>query len=475
MGCDNAFIPLPRNRISPLRRHLSAKIKRTLKAAGLVGLVGIGAMFAARPFVQFGESDAPLDAVAPAYVDLEAEQTNWAEQLASDSELEDRATRPVENHVKVGSGDTLMDVLTRAGVEVGDATQAIEALKEVFNPRGLKAGQKVTVTFDKPPHGFGIGGFTKVSLNADPLREVAARRSDNGGFESGEAKRQVSRQIAHYTGSIRSSLFESAQAAGVPAPVIIGMIKALSYDVDFQRDIQSGDTFDVMFEAYYDTKGKLVRNGDMLYASVGLSGKPIAMYRFENEGGVVEYFNEKGESIKKALLKTPVDGARITSGFGMRNHPILGFTKMHKGVDFGVPTGTPIQAAGDGTVEMAGFNGAYGNYVRIRHGNGYATAYAHMSRIAQGIKVGKRVGQGQIIGFVGSTGRSTGPHLHYEVLQGNAQVNPLSVKMPTNVRLAGRDLERFRATKRETDTLLAKIAPSTRIAVNNIKGGALTN
>lgn len=441
----------------------------------MVGLVGIGAMFVARPFVQFGAPDVPLDPSAPVYMDMEAERSNWAEQVASDSELEDRATRPIENHVSVGAGDTLMDVLSRAGVDVSDANVAIDALKEVYNPRALKAGQKVTVTFDKPPHGFGIGGFTKVSLNADPVREVMARRTETGGFEGSESRRQVSRQIAHYSGSIKSSLFESAQSAGIPAPVIIAMIHALSYDVDFQRDIQSGDTFDVMFEAYYDTKGKLVRNGDMLYASVGLSGKPIAMYRFENDGGTVEYFNEKGESVKKALLKTPVDGAKITSGFGMRNHPILGFTKMHKGVDFGVPTGTPIQAAGDGTLEMAGFNGAYGNYVRIRHGNGYATAYAHMSRIAAGMKTGKRVGQGQIIGFVGATGRATGPHLHYEVLQGNAQINPLSVKMPTNVKLAGRDMDRFRAAKRETDTMLSKIAPSTRVAANSLKNGSLTN
>jgi murein DD-endopeptidase MepM/ murein hydrolase activator NlpD len=455
--------------------RVSAKIKRTLKAAGLVGLVGIGAMLAARPFVQFGTSDAPLDITPPAYVDMEAEHSGWAEQLASDSELEDRAGRPVERHVQVGSGDTLMDVLVRAGVETPDATQAIDALKDVFNPRALKAGQKVTISFGKPPHGFGVGGFQQVSLNADPIREVFARRNDDGGFAGLEAKRQVSRQIAHYSGSIKSSLFESAQNAGIPAPVIISMIRALSYDVDFQRDIQAGDGFEVMFEGFYDNKGKLVRNGDMLFASINLGGRPIAMYRHETEGGTVEYFNEKGESIKKALLKTPVDGAKITSGFGMRNHPILGFTKMHKGVDFGVPTGTPIQAAGDGVVEMAGFNGAYGNYVRIRHGSGYGTAYAHMSRIAQGLKNGKHVSQGQIIGFVGSTGRSTGAHLHYEVLQGSAQVNPLSVKMPTNVKLAGRDMDRFRITKRETDSMLAKIPSATRVAANALKGGALTN
>ena len=171
-----------------------------------------------------------------------------------------------------------------------------------------------------------------------------------------------------------------------------------------------------MFEGYYDAKGKLVRSGDMLYAAVGIAGKPIAMYRYEDSEGTVEYFNAKGESVKKALLRTPVDGAKITSGFGVRFHPILGYTKMHKGIDFGVPTGTPIMAAGEGTVEEAGFHGSYGNYVRLRHGNGYGTAYAHMSRIAPGIHSGKHVAQGQVIGFVGATGRATGPHLHYEVL-----------------------------------------------------------
>lgn len=454
---------------------MTAKIKRSFKAGAIVALVGVGALSLAHPLIKFSETDAPIDAVAPAYVDMEAEKTAMAVPAASDSELEDRAARPVENHLKVSSGDTLMDVLVRAGVETADANQAIEALRDVYNPRALKAGQRVTITFDRPAHGLGIGGFTKVSLNADPLREVLAHRTDDGGFSALEAKRQVSREIGHYSGVIKSSLFESAQAAGIPAPIIIAMIKALSYDVDFQRDIQSGDTFDVMYEAFYDTKGKLVRVGDMLYAAVNLGGRPIAMYRYEAEGGVVEYFNEKGESIKKALLKTPVDGARITSGFGVRNHPILGFTKMHKGIDFGVPTGTPIQAAGDGVIEMAGPYSSYGNYVRIRHSNNYATAYAHMSRIAPGMRNGKRVTQGQIIGFVGSTGRATGPHLHYEVLVGANQVNPLSVKMPTNVKLAGRELNRFNLSKRETDQLLAKIAPSTRVAANSVKLGALTN
>ncbi|MBF0325055.1 MAG: peptidoglycan DD-metalloendopeptidase family protein [Alphaproteobacteria bacterium] len=455
---------------------VTGKIKRSLKAFGVVAVLGVVAMFAAKPLVRFVEGNQPLDPVRPIYIDYEAEGQALAEGLASDSELEDRAGRPVERNVQVASGDTLGDVLIRAGVDSAEAAQAIDALRAVFNPRALKAGQKVQVTFDSSPHGFGHGDFQKVSLNADPIREVFALRSGGGTFMGKESRRQVSREVAHYVGQIRSSLFESAQSTGVPIPIVMAMIKALSYDVDFQRDIQSGDGFEVMFEGYYDTKGKLVRTGEMLFASVSLSGKPIAMYRFETDGGTVEYFNEKGESIKKALLKTPVDGAKISSGFGMRNHPILGFTKMHKGVDFAVPVGTPIQAAGDGTIEMAGFNGAYGNYVRIRHGSGFATAYAHMSRIAQGIHNGRRVSQGQIVGFVGSTGRSTGPHLHYEVLQGHAQINPLSVKMPTNTKLAGRELDRFKGIKKDTETLMAKIPPSSRMAMaSGTKPGSLTN
>lgn len=460
-----------------MTNRVTAKIKRSMKAVAVVGLAGIAAFFAARPFVHLvDDADSLLDGPPPVFMDAEAELSVRARPLTTDSELEDRASRPVETQVRVGSGDTLGDVLARAGVEGIEATQAIDALRDVFNPRALKAGQKVKVTFETSPHGFGHGGFQMVSLNADPIRVVGAQRDGKGGFGPMETMRQVSKQVAHNTGTIKSSLFESAQNAGVPIQIIMAMIKALSYDVDFQRDIQSGDEFTVVYEGFYDTKGKLVRHGEMLFASVNLSGNPIAMYRFDNGQGTVEYFNDKGESVKKALLKTPVDGAKISSGFGMRNHPILGYSKMHKGIDFAVPTGTPIQAAGDGTIEIAGFNGSYGNYVRLRHGSGFGTAYAHMSRIAAGIAPGKRVSQGQIIGFVGSTGRSTGAHLHYEVLKGQDQINPLSVKMPTNIKLAGRDLDRFKAVKRDTDTLMAKIPPSTRLAANALgKSAALSN
>jgi hypothetical protein len=362
--------------------------------------------------------------------------------------------------------------MARAGIAAGEAAQAAEALFSMFDPRALKAGQKVTVSFAPSPYGFGRGPFRQVSLAADPIRDVAARWS-GAGFQPVEIHRQVTRQVAHFSGTIRSSLYESAIGLGVPVPVVLAMIKALSYDVDFQRDIQPGDSFDVMFEAWYDTKGKLIRAGELLHAGLDLSGTALSLYRFEDGSGQGEFFTATGESVKKALLKTPVDGAKITSGFGMRNHPILGYSKMHKGVDFGVPPGTPIQAAGDGTVEVAGPFGAYGNYVRLRHGSGYSTAYAHMSRIAQGLHVGRHVSQGQIIGYVGSTGRATGPHLHYEVLVGNAQINPMSIKVPTGIRLAGRELDRYLAHRRQLDQMMASIPSATHIGVGAARLGRL--
>lgn len=439
---------------------VTAKLLRSLKALAIALAVAGVVVVASRPFVSsfipFGEEAGPLEAAA-SYVDLENEGSAQPSPDLTDSELEDRSRRPVETVLQVASGETLAGLLGRGGIPSAEAAQVIDALIKVFDPRDLKAGQKVTVTFDPAPWGFGQGEFVQVGLAADPIREIQVRRNPKGGFAGREEKRQVSRQVAHFSGKIKSSLFESASSAGVPAPVIINMIKILSYDVDFQRDIQSGDTFEVLFEGWYDTKGKLVKSGDILFAGLDLSGAEVTLYRFEDGLGASDFFNGKGESAKKALLRTPVDGAKITSGFGLRHHPILGFSKMHKGVDFGVPPGTPIMAAGDGAIEMAGPNGAYGNYVRIRHGNGFATAYAHMQRIAQGIHTGRRVMQGQIIGFVGSTGRSTGPHLHYEVLQGNAQVNPLSIKVPTGIKLAGRDMDRFQAHKRQTDLVMAQI------------------
>jgi murein DD-endopeptidase MepM/ murein hydrolase activator NlpD len=242
--------------------------------------------------------------------------------------------------------------------------------------------------------------------------------------------------------------------------VLAQMIGSFSYDIDFQRDLRPGDSFEVLYDRLADEHGKAVGAGEIAYAAMTLSGRTIKLYRYHPAGAKsAEFFTERGESAKKTLLRTPVDGARLSSAFGMRLHPILGYTAMHRGVDFAAPPGSPIAAASDGVVESAGPSGTYGNLVVLRHAGVVATAYAHMSRIARGMKPGVRVRQGEVIGYVGMTGLATGPHLHYEVHYHNAPIDPLSVRMPATTRLAGADLKAFQAVRRSIDGELERARP----------------
>jgi murein DD-endopeptidase MepM/ murein hydrolase activator NlpD len=402
--------------------------------------------------------------VVPALTEFESETHRVAlTSRHSDSELEDRASRPIQKLVQVDKGDTLMDLLLRSGVERADALNAISALREVYNPRNLRVGQDVTLTFERPADGIGAGAFQGVTLHPEADRQVTARRQADR-FAAKEIKQQVNRELARFSGTIRANLFESAAAAGIPVSTLVEMIHALSYDVDFQRDIQPGDTFEVLFERYVDKKGERVRDGEILYASLNLSGNKVAIYRYTNAQGTADYYDAKGASVRKALLRTPVDGARLSSGFGERRHPILGYNRMHKGVDFAAPTGTPIYAAGDGTIDEAGTHNGYGYYIRIRHNNKYSTAYAHLSRFAQGIHSGKPIHQGQVIGYVGSTGASTGPHLHYEILVEGSQVNPLSVKFSGGSKLEGKEEVLYEARRKEVDRTFANLPESSKLA-----------
>lgn len=382
----------------------------------------------------------------------------------SDAQLEDEAANPVVT-VKVSRGDTLASLLSDIGIDSDDAHHVINAIKRVFNPRNLRIGQEIAVLFDPSEDGLNPGRFQGVALEPEPGREVRAHRDANSDdFEASEIKKPLTKHLVRARGEIDTSLFESARALGISHPVLSEMIRVLSYDVDFQREVQPGDTYEVMFERYYDESGKLVRDGGVQYVAMELSGAPLNFYRHVTPDGFTDFYTPKGQSVRKALLRTPIDGAKLTSGFGLRKHPILGYSRMHQGIDFGAAVGTPIMAAGDGVVEMAGHNGAYGNYVRVKHAANYSTAYAHMSRIAAGVVRGKRVQQGQIIGYVGTTGLSTGPHLHYEVLVAAKQINPLSVKLPSGRKLEGKEFEGFKLAKTQTDKMLASLAPQTALA-----------
>jgi murein DD-endopeptidase MepM/ murein hydrolase activator NlpD len=243
------------------------------------------------------------------------------------------------------------------------------------------------------------------------------------------------------------------------------MIKMFSYKVDFQRDVHAGDSFEVFYDYYYTPEGQPARQGNISYATMRLGSEIITLYRFvSGPNDPPEYFDSKGESVKGMLMKTPVDGARITSGFGMRFHPVLGFSRMHKGVDFGVPIGTPVMAAGTGTVAFIGWSNGYGRFLKINHGNGFGTGYGHLSRFAPGLHVGSKVRQAQIVAYSGNTGMSTGPHLHYETLVNNEQVNPLKLKMAQGRKLVGKDQRAFQVERLHIDDKLAATKLETKVA-----------
>ncbi len=369
---------------------------------------------------------------------------------------------------KVGPGDTIAGLLADAGISRQDAHAAIAALNRHYDPRLIRPGQKITITIlpaiAEDSDALSPGRFLGLSLASDYGHEIIVGRRPGGGFQATKLERPLRRSVLRVAGKIRHSLFVAGGKAGIPAAVLAELIGAYSWDVDFQRDIRPGDGFEVMFKRFHDADGNLVHNGAIVHAALTLSGERHPVYLHTTADGQTDYFDEKGESARKTLMRTPIDGARLSSAFGKRRHPVLGYSRMHRGVDFAAPAGTPIYDAGQGSIVYAGRKGAYGNYIRLRHNRLYATAYAHMRRFARGMAKGRRVKQGQIIGYVGSTGRSTGPHLHYEILRQGRRVNPLKVTMPSGRKLKGKELKLFKAVKAEIDRRAAAIAAPPLVA-----------
>ncbi len=365
------------------------------------------------------------------------------------------APEPREVSITVSRGDTLIGLLQAAGVERQTAHEAVTALKAVFDPRRLKVGQELTLAFTPMPEAEDAQAERLDSLSLTPdVDRIAAVKWSEAGFEASETAIEMTIQRAAAAGEITSSLYLAAIEAGMPETALLEVIRIFSFAVDFQRDIQKHDAFRVLYEAEHRAEdGDFAQVGDVLMAELLLQGKPLTVYRFTDDDGFVDYYDQSGESIRQVLMRTPIDGARLTSRFGPRKHPILGYTRQHKGIDFAAPRGTPIFAAGDGFVDFVGTRGGFGKYVRLRHTAGLKTAYAHMRGYAKGITRGARVTQGQVIGYVGSTGQSTGPHLHYEVHRDGVAVNPLSVDLPSGKTLTGGELDRFKtlANRLETD------------------------
>jgi murein DD-endopeptidase MepM/ murein hydrolase activator NlpD len=351
-----------------------------------------------------------------------------------------KALAPKEKEIKIGKGDTISAVLQKAGLSGNETFGAITAMEDHLDPKKIKPGQSIYLRFDAQKDGD--FHFAQMKIELDPVRSVIVEPTETG-FSSSVAEKEVHVRTHAQKTKIETSLFGSALKAGIPSTIIAEAIRIYSWDVDFQRDIRQGDTIEILYESHVTEDGEFARYGNILYANLSVSGKPIPVYRYKMRSGEVDYFEPNGQSVRKALMKTPIDGARLSSGYGMRKHPVLGYNKLHKGQDFAAPSGTPIYAAGDGMIEKAGRWSSYGNYIRIRHNSDLKTAYAHMKGFAKGISSGKRVKQGEVIGYVGTTGRSTGPHLHYEVILKGDSVNPATVKLPQGKTLRV-ELEDFR-------------------------------
>ena len=342
--------------------------------------------------------------------------------------------------IKIKSGDTLEKILKKHKFSNEEILEIIKETKKIFNPKNLIIGKNIKIKYKIVEKNKKIINsiFIPLEFNKDFYLEKI-----NEIYVAKILSQKTQKRIIKKKEFITDSLYLSALRSGINKQTINEVIRIFSFSVDFQRDIWKNDSFEILYEEEflkYDKSNKKL--GKIIYANLDLqSTGSLKLYRFESENKKIEYFDENGQSAQKLLMKTPIDGARLSSGFGMRKHPILGYNVQHRGVDFAAPTGTPVYAAGNGTIEMKQRNGAYGKYIRIRHANNYKTAYAHLSKFAK--TPGGKVKQGQVIGYVGSTGRSTGPHLHYEILKNNKRINPQKLKLPSGRKLKDLELEIF--------------------------------
>jgi murein DD-endopeptidase MepM/ murein hydrolase activator NlpD len=360
----------------------------------------------------------------------------------------------------VGKGDTLKSLFAKMNTEPDEAETIIDALDPIFQADDLKASEEVRFVLVPAPSDTGAMEPVKVSIYAHDGDHLATvTRNRNGDFVASTEGDDSKTQTTATRATLYTSFYHAALEQHIPEATIETLLRVHSYDVDFKQKVKPGDQFEAFFDSSSDDEV-----GELLYTSMTIDGVQHRFYRFRTPDDVVDYYDEQGNSAKKFLMRNPVKGGRYTSGFGMRKHPLLGIVRMHTGVDWAAPVGTPIVAAGDGIVEMVGGKGGYGNYVRIRHANGYSTAYGHMSRYADGVKPGVAVKQGQVIGYVGNSGLSTGPHCHFEVLVNNDFVNPMTIAMPRGLQLKDRELAEFEHERARIDALMQMDPVTARVA-----------
>ena len=349
---------------------------------------------------------------------------------------------------KIKSGETFDKILESYSIEKSEIIKIKNSLKKKINLNRLDTKQIIQFSLNKSNNKieefiYQVSSTQKIYLTRNII-------DDN--FINEILSIKLEKKIIYNENLIIQSLYKAATDEKIPANIIVEFAGIYGFQVDFQRDIRKNDKFQILYEIYLNEKNEIVETGDILFANLQLSGQNNSLYHFDHKGSEGHY-DKNGKSVKKALMKTPINGARLSSPFGMRKHPIDGYNKMHKGTDFAAPMGTPIMASGDGIIKKAGWCGGGGNCVKIKHNSTYQTVYAHMSKFARGIKPGVRVKQGQTIGYVGSTGKSTGPHLHYEVIVNGKKVNSQKLKLPSGKILKGKERKLFETKKIKLDVL----------------------
>ena len=358
----------------------------------------------------------------------------------------------VINH-KVLQGEAFDKILKNYSVPENEINKIKKILSSSYNVNNLKASSVLKFTIDQSNEKkittfiFPISRTEKIQLT---------KNTETESFEKKTIITNLNKRIVFKEGKILQSLYKTAADLNVKPNIIIEFAALYGFQVDFQRDIRKNDSFQIMYEIFEDDNGKIFETGNIIFADLKLSGVNNMLYYF-NKKGSIGHYDENGKSVKKALMKTPINGARLSSKFGMRKHPIDGFNKMHRGTDFAAPMGTPIMASGDGVIKRARWCGGGGNCIKIRHNSTYETVYAHMRNFARGIKEGLRIKQGQIIGYVGSTGKSTGPHLHYEVIKNGKKINSQTLKLPSGKALKNKERQEFEVNKIKLDVLKSEL------------------
>ena len=355
--------------------------------------------------------------------------------------------------IKVKSGDNFQKILNQIEIGSGEKQKILKEVLKKKSVSNLLKGQKIIFKIDKRKS----KKITELLVEMSKTKSILYSLNESTDkFQYKEIQKSLKRVVSYKESIISNSLYESSIKNGIQPNVIIDFARVYGFQVDFQRDIWKNDSFQLMYETFLDDNKKIVETGNIIYANLNLQGKDLPLYGFKTKEGY-DYFDNFGKSIKKSLMKTPINGARLSSSFGMRKHPILGFNKMHRGTDFAAPEGTPIMASGDGKIIRARWCGGGGNCIKIKHNSTYSTVYAHLSKFARIAKEGNRVRQGQIIGYVGSTGMSTGPHLHYEVIENGKKVNSQTLKLPSGKILKGKERERFEIEKIKIDVTKSEL------------------